>query len=698
MSMKSIAAWSLRHKVIVVGLWVLLTIVGIASVGPATKKLNPQFSSPGHESYRANQELARKFGNGGESAPLIAVVTLPGHVSVNSPNVLSGLRSAEQRIKEVVPKARIASYATTNHDPAFVSRDGRITFIVAYPPPEANPDGNSPLAAMAVSKTLKHVTVGGGTFHVTGIDALTASAGQTTGPSILVESIVGGLGALVVLVFVFASFLAILPLLIAFVSIMASFLVLLGLTQFTSISWLVEILIAFVGLGIAIDYSLLVVARWREERAHGHTGDEAVVRAIQTAGHSVVFSGSAVAIGLLALIAIPVPFLRSVGYGGMIIPLVTVVATITFLPIILATVGHWLDWPHIHTDKNASKSWEKWAHFVVRFRWAAVLVSLLILGFLVGAATKLTLGPANGDPTILSQHGEAKTGLTILKQSSIGQGVLTPIEIVTSTQHATQLASKLGSHKSADLQGVMAPLGSDWNNGATTVVDVFTHNNLPATLTEMRTAAHTADSASLVGGIDAKNRDFIADTYSNFPTVIILLSIFTFILLTRAFRSALLSFEAVLLNIVSLFSAWGAMVLVWQMGYGSHALWGISATGSIPSWLPAIIFAILFGISMDYGVFIVSRIHEEFLAGGAIDSAVATGIARTGRLVTSAALIMFLAFLSMSTAPSTPIKIVATGLGAGLILDATVIRALLLPALVSLSGKWIGRKAKTPIK
>lgn len=689
--MKFIAVWSLRHAKLVIGLWLALTIGGIIAVGPATRALNPQFASPGHESYSANQELSRTFGNGGESAPLVIVVTLPNGMTVNSPDILSGLRTIEQHIKQVVPRVRVASYATTSRDSAFVSRDGRTTFVIAYPPPEANPDGNSPLAAKAVSDTLKTVHIANGSIHVTGIDALTASAGQTTGPSIFVESILGGVGALVVLVFVFASFLAILPLLIAFVSIMTSFVVLLGLTHFVDISWLVEILIAFVGLGIAIDYSLLVVARWREERANGHDGEEAVVRAVQTAGHAVVFSGSAVAIGLLALVAIPVPFLRSVGYGGMIIPLVTVASVITLLPIVLARVGHRLDWPHIHTDKRASRFWGKWASWVVRFRWPSLVAALIILGFLIGAATKLTLGPANGDPTTLSQQGDARTGLVILKQSSIGQGVLTPIEIATTAQKAPSLVDALNVSNIADFQGVTAPAGNDWQSGSTAVVDVFTHNSTAMALSSVRAMSHAVDSASLVGGIDAKNRDFITDTYSNFPIVIILLSIFTFILLTRAFRSVLLSFEAILLNVISLFSAWGVMVLVWQMGYGSHALWGISATGSIPSWLPAIIFAILFGISMDYGVFIVSRIREESSKGGSINKAVVTGIARTGRLVTSAALIMFLAFLSMSTAPSTPIKIVATGLGAGLILDATVIRALLLPALVSLSGKWIKR-------
>ena len=463
--MKSVAIWSLKHKKIVLSLWLLLAVSGVASVGPATRALNPQFASPRHESYRANQELKQAFGNGGDNAPLVAVVPLPPHVSVNSPLVLSDLENVEQHIKQVVPRARVASYATTKHDAAFVSPNGRTTFVIAYPPPEANPDGNSPLAAMAVSNALKSIRVGGGPIYVTGIDALTASAGQTTGPSILVESIVGGVGALIVLIFVFASFLAVLPILIAFISIMASFLALLGLTQFVSISWLVEILIAFVGLGIAIDYSLLVVARWREERAQGHVGDEAIVRAMETAGHSVVFSGSAVAIGLLALVAIPVPFLRSVGYGGMIIPIVTVISVITLLPIILAKVGHILDWPHIHTDRKASRVWGKWAGFVVRFRWPALMASLLILGCLIGAAAKLTLGPANGDPTMLSQRGEAKTGLNILKNSNIGLGVLTPIEILTPRQSAESLLNKIDARKLPDLQGMAEPMSNEWLNG-----------------------------------------------------------------------------------------------------------------------------------------------------------------------------------------------------------------------------------------
>jgi putative drug exporter of the RND superfamily len=170
--------------------------------------------------------------------------------------------------------------------------------------------------------------------------------------------------------------------------------------------------------------------------------------------------------------------------------------------------------------------------------------------------------------------------------------------------------------------------------------------------------------------------------------MIALITVTTFILLARAFRSLLLPLKAILLNILSVAAAWGVLVLVWQHGYGSELIWGIEATGSIPSWMPLMIFAFLFGLSMDYEVFILARMREEYDRTGRTDTAVIEGIGRTGRLVTSAALILFLAFTSMAASPGTDIKMMATGLAAGIILDATVIRALIVPAVISLMGRW----------
>jgi len=191
-----------------------------------------------------------------------------------------------------------------------------------------------------------------------------------------------------------------------------------------------------------------------------------------------------------------------------------------------------------------------------------------------------------------------------------------------------------------------------------------------------------------VGGQPASNDDFIDAVYGSFPVMIALIAAVTFIALARAFRSLLLPLKAILLNILSVGAAWGVVVLFWQHGYGSEPIWDISATGSIPSWMPLMVFAFLFGISMDYEVFILARMREEYDRTGSTETAVVEGIGRTGRLVTSAALILFLAFVSMASGPGTDLKMFATGLAAGILLDATVIRALIVPAVISLMGRW----------
>jgi RND superfamily putative drug exporter len=191
-----------------------------------------------------------------------------------------------------------------------------------------------------------------------------------------------------------------------------------------------------------------------------------------------------------------------------------------------------------------------------------------------------------------------------------------------------------------------------------------------------------------VGGPGAQNADFVSAIYGSFPVMIALIAVLTFLLLARAFRSLLLPLKAVILNVISVAAAWGVITLVWQEGHGSSAIWGIAASHSIEAWIPLMVFAFLFGLSMDYEVFILARMREEYDATGSTDGAVVRGIGRTGRLVTSAALILFLAFVSMATAPDSTVKVFATGLAAGILLDATVIRALLVPAVVSLFGRW----------
>jgi RND superfamily putative drug exporter len=617
-------------------------------------------------------------------------VTLPAGTTVATPGVAGQLSALERRVEQALPGSRVAGWAAT-HNRAFASADGRTTFIIAYPPLDPRQAfGDNPEAAKRATAALKGATIAGAPVHLTGVDALSVQSGGGGGPGVLLEALLGGVGALLVLAFVFGAFLALIPLMMAVASILTTFLVVWGLTAVTEVSPIVQFLIALIGLGVSIDYSLLVVVRWREERAHGLTGDDAIVRAMETAGRAVVFSGTTVAIGLLALVALPLPFLRSVGYGGMLIPLISVLVALTLLPVVLAKLGPRLDWPHIRDDDRASSSWTRWAEAVVRHRRAAAVVAVVVLAALGFAATNLQLGLSNLNT--VAKQGDAKEGLLAIERSGIGSGALLPHETLVEGAAAPEaVAAALA--RVPGVHGAVAPSGAQWRTAGAAVLDAFPVADGSSaagrdTLDRVRTAVREQGPGVHLGGVGAQNSDFIEAVYGNFPLMIALIAIVTFILLARAFRSLLLPLKAVVLNVISVGAAWGVLELVWQHGHGSSLIWGITATGSITAWIPLMVFAFLFGLSMDYEVFILSRMREEYDASGSTDRAVVRGIGRTGRLVTSAALILFLAFVSLASGPETDIKVLATGLAAGILLDATVIRALLVPAVVSLFGRW----------
>src|SRR5215210_9262113 len=428
--MSSLTRWVLAHKRIVVIGWSALTITGIAASGPASKRLANDSSVPAKEGWETTVAIAERYdGNpDGGSVPLLPVVTLPAGTTVDSPGVKAELAAADVRLRAALPHARIASFASTRSR-AFVSKDGRTVFALAYPRPAAKSDwGENPEAARAATRALRGVTVAGQPVRVTGFDALSEDSGESDGPGVLAEALIGGVGALLVLVFVFASALAVVPLLMAFVSIMTAFVPLLALTAVADVSPVVQFLIVLIGLGVAIDYSLLVVSRWREERAHGAHGDAAVQRAMETAGRAVVFSGITVAIGLLALIALPLPFLHSMGYGGMLIPIVTVLVAITLLPVLLAKAGQRLDWPHRRSDDRASRAWTLWAQAVARRRWFAAGAGVAVIVALALAATDLQLGSSDADT--VARSGDAREGLIALEKGGIGEGALLPNDVL----------------------------------------------------------------------------------------------------------------------------------------------------------------------------------------------------------------------------------------------------------------------------
>jgi RND superfamily putative drug exporter len=378
------------------------------------------------------------------------------------------------------------------------------------------------------------------------------------------------------------------------------------------------------------------------------------------------------------------------GYAGMLIPLVSVAVAITLLPIVLAKLGPRLDWPHRRTDDKASRLWTRWAEGIARHRWVAAGAGLAVLAALVIAATDLRLGIHDADT--LAKSGGAKAGLVALEEAGIGEGALLPHEILIEGNTSPELvAEKLGSVDG--IHGAVAPDAPDWRRDGTALVEAIPvadsgTDEGEAVLASVRDTAHAIGPDVRVGGQPASTADFIDAVYGSFPLMIALIALTTFVLLARAFRSLLLPAKAILLNILSVAAAWGALVLIWQKGYGSDLIWNIEATGSIPSWIPVIAFAFLYGLSMDYEVFILSRMREEYDRTGSTDTAVIRGIGRTGRLVTSAALILFLAFIALASGPGSELKMVATALAIGILLDATVIRALIVPAVIALMGRW----------
>jgi RND superfamily putative drug exporter len=675
----------LRHRVLIVIAWALVLVAGGAVSSTVSDRMTVNFSLPGQPGDEAANKIIALYHNGGNTAPLIATVTMPEGQTITGNE--DAVAKAFAGIATAVPDRplRVVDEANTG-DKAFRTSDDRTAYaMVFYPFPRSFAEE---LPTKPIEEVVKSAAPVGAGVGVTGMDAL-AVGDDTGGPGVLTETLLGAAGALIVLLFVFASALAFLPLVVAAVSILATFLMLLPLTYVTDVSFIVQFLVALVGLGVAIDYSLLFVTRWREERDHGRDNHDAVVAAMETAGHAVLFSGLTVAIGLLALVVLPVPFMRSVGYGGALIPLASVLVTLTLTPAILGSIGPRVDWPKIRHENKPSRGWTAWARLMVRRRWIALLSALAVIAVLFVSFLGIKIGLA--DSSSLATSGPAYDALQTLERGDVNTGVLTPMEVLTETDQAQSVADTL-----AKVDGVtraVVPTGPGASVDGKTVVLVFpdretVNSQSVQVVRDVTVVADDTDGVIGVTGVGNAQVDFLHAVYGNFPLMLLIIAALTYILLVRAFRSLLLPLKAVILNLVSLSAVYGLMVLFWQEGYGSEAVFGIAATGAVTFWIPLMVFAFLFGLSMDYEVFILARVREEYDAGAGTDDAVIQGIGRTGRLVTSAALILFLAFAALASGPGTDIKVMATGLGFGILLDATLVRSVLVPTLVSLFGSW----------
>ncbi|SCL48042.1 putative drug exporter of the RND superfamily [Micromonospora citrea] len=688
--MRTLTRWVLSHRLLVVLAWVVLAVAGGATVSGTIDRLSSESRLPDAPAQLANDAIDERFtGTGGKNAPLLLTVTAPEGVRLDAAPYRD---QWGELVKRATPAGgRSVSY-TSGGERSLLSADGRTTVALIYPPAAAGP---SPYVESlpTIRQTIADAQIAGAPVEITGQPVLSGrDSGAPRNP--IVETLIGGVGALVVLAVVFASGLALVPLLMAAVAIPTTFLLVRLLTGVTDVSFIVQYLVALIGLGIAIDYALLVVTRWREERegiddADPHQRAAAIMNAAASAGHAVALSGVTVAISLAALVVLPVPFLRSVGYAGLLIPLVSVAVALTLLPVLLHTCGSWLDRPR-RVHNADSRLWTRIARITTR---RPILVAVVSGGLLIALAAP-ALGIRLGQPEtgVLGYGGRPAAVYAHLIEAGFGAGVARPVEVLTHGDPAA-LADRLRAIDG--VAGVAAP--ADWSKAGVHVVDVWTVHD-PASDAGRDTVAEVVATArsqpgTLAGGGPSLDTDFVDAVYGSLPIILVVVALLTFIVLARTLRSVLLPLKALILNALSTAAAYGTVVLIWQKGYGSEALFDTPATGAITVWVPMAVFAFLFGLSMDYEVFILHRIREAHLdltrrgSQSTTVAATVTGISRTGRLVTSAALILFLAFTALATIPITDVKIFATALAAGIVIDATVVRGLLTPALVALLGR-----------
>ncbi|MGZ8706114.1 MAG: MMPL family transporter [Gaiellaceae bacterium] len=665
-----------------VGAWVLLTAFGLFATMRVADRWFESFSIPGYSAYETNQKIVKTFGTG-EQAPLVAVFQSSGDVTK------ADLGPAIEKAAAINPGSRVSSYFDT-HNRVFVSRDRHTTFAEIYPPGQ-NTFSTEPHID-AVRNTLRANAPPGVETYLTGLLPLyDASSGGGEGPSVLTEALIGGVGALVILMFVFGTLPAVaIPLAIAVTSILNTFTLVWLLTYITNVSIIVQFLIALVGLGVAIDYALLMIFRFREELAAGEDVETALVETMTHAGRSVIVSGSTVAVGLLSMVLLPLPFIRSIGIGGMLIPAVSVLVSITLLPALLSLLGHRINKLRVMPRRFVAVAhpetgwWGRWARLVIRKPLPVAAVGAVIVGVLLALGTQLN--PSEAQAKDFPGTGDAAAGRDVLAGAGISAGVIKPFVVLTPASEASQVAERLRGVEG--VVGATAP--ESWRKDGLALVEVFpavdgSSKAVRGTISRVKDALPA--NASL-GGVAPEDRDFVHAVYGNFPYVLLFVVLLTYVLLARAFRSLLLPLKAVILNLVSLGAAFGIIVFIFQQGHGSDAIWGVPATQSIIPWIPLMIFAFLFGLSMDYEVFMLTRMREAYDETKSTREAVALGLARTGKLVTSAALVLMFAFFVLSTSPGTDIKQFGIGLAAGIIFDATVIRALLVPAIMMLMGRW----------
>ncbi len=696
--MRALALFSFRRRRLVLALWLLLLAVVGGALGAVGAGYDDSFTLPDTESARAFALLERV--SPAASGDALTAVFAVERGKVTDP---AARPAVEEVLRELGGLDQVASVASPYDAPQQVSQDGRIAFATVtlaglVPTDVSHAQVDEVLAVAAQPRDGLRVEVTG--------QAATAPPEQG------VAEVVGLVAAAVVLLVVFGSLTAMsLPLITAVLSIAVSLAGVGLLANLITIATFAPTLSVLLGLGVGIDYALFIVTRYRQGLLEGRTPEEATVTAVDTSGRAVLFAGITVCIALLGLFALGLSFLYGVAVAASLAVATTVLASLTLLPALLGFFGRRV----LPRRKRAlatgapqdlqeeTRGWRRWAAFLDRRPRlvAAAALGLMVLVALPLGSLRLGLTDQGSNP----ESTTTRQGYDLLAEG-FGAGFNGPLLVVTDlgaapgTAPTQDLVRALQADEDVAAVSSTVYLGGPQPGvpvaggvGITTVYptsapqDEQTSELVDRVRTELVPAA-VGDSGQdlLVGGSTAVFNDFsqvIADKLPLFVGIVVLLS---FLLLTMVFRSLVVSTVAALMNLLSAAAAFGVIVAVFQWGYGLSLI-GVDRTGPILAFLPVILFAILFGLSMDYEVFLLSRIHEEWLHRGDNRQAVLHGLAATGRTITAAAAIMVMLFLAFVLGPDLTIKLFGLGLAVAVLMDAVVIRSVLVPAVMLVLGR-----------
>jgi putative drug exporter of the RND superfamily len=678
---------SARHGWRTVLAWVAATVAIAAATATFGGTLVDEFTIPNSDAQRAVDLLEQRFpARAGDSATVVLAVkdgTLSGAAS------RAAVAQALEAAKEIPGVKSVGDpFAAEGGD---VSADGRIAYAdvqfskPAFEVPTASVDQLERDVAAAVSGTPVAAEFTGSVI----LNSETPATG--------VSELVGLAAAMVILLIVFGSVVAMgLPILLALVSVGIGLALLLLGASLTTFNTITPTLATMIGLGVGIDYALFIVTRFRQALHDGLSSEDAAAAAVATAGRAVIFAGTTVAISISALAVVGLDFITKLGLGAAITVVVAVIAAITLLPAVLSLLGARVDrgrLPFIRPadDSQAARQSSfsaRWARGVTRRPLIATVASLAVLTALALPVAWIHLGAADAGSNATSST--TRRAYDLLAEG-FGPGFNGPLLIAVDQRGTPGTAERLATviRRDPGVASVATPAVNDAGDAAqltvfpTTapdseatqrLVDRLRSDTLPAALAR-------SDTHAYVGGPTAAFEDIAAKILGRFPLFLLVAVGITFLMISMAFRSVVIALKAALTTMLSALAAAGVLVAVFQFGWG-QSLIGLDSTGPIESFLPVIVFAILFGLSMDYEVFLVSRIREEYVHGDAARPAIVDGMGAIGRVVMAAGAIMTVVFFSFVLGPDRAIKEFGVALGVAIAIDAFLVRLVLVPAVM----------------